>query len=264
MPRAYGYVRANTTDQLNNSGAQRQAIREHFESRLKGMAFSWGGFFEDVATSGGLPLCSRPQGKILDSKLEPGDIVVFTMLDSGFCGLRDGAEVVERWLARGVHLHVVHRDVDTSTPIGRLFVNLLPHFAKLNRSWFRERMADSIAYRRSQGRPAGGSPPYGFKITGPLGKRRFLPDPDSRRIGRHVVRYRQRGYTWVEIYWGLVRDSIRTRRGKEWSIGALRRAFMGDLRFMAEDPEGRRLLKEWAANGAGKTRSGGLTAAGRE
>ncbi len=183
MPRAYDYVRADTTEG-DSPEVQQQVIREHFGSRLKDKGFSWGGFFEDVPTSGGLPLCSRPQGLILDSKLERSDVVVFTMLDRGFCSLRDAADVVERWLARGIHLHIVHRSIDTSTPMGQLFVNLLPRFADLRPSWLSERMAESLAYRRSRGRPPGGSPPCGFKIAGPRGKRRFIPDPITRRIDR--------------------------------------------------------------------------------
>jgi len=60
---------------------------------------------------------------------------------------------------------------------------------------------------------------------------------------RHFFRHEQ----------GLLRDGERTRKRKKWSLSALRWAYIGELRLMAQGPEGRRLLKEWAGNGAGTT-----------
>jgi hypothetical protein len=63
------------------------------------------------------------------------------------------------------------------------------------------------------------------------------PPPDApwkRRIGKHVVRMRERGDTFEEIYWSLIEHRIRRPNGKEWSLGTLKRYFNEELQLRAD------------------------------
>jgi hypothetical protein len=75
MPRAFGYVRQHCDpDDEETLEAQRQSIRDHFESRLKPQGYTWGGFFEDGRTSGGRPFGSRPEGLRLGRARRLGEL----------------------------------------------------------------------------------------------------------------------------------------------------------------------------------------------
>jgi DNA invertase Pin-like site-specific DNA recombinase len=250
MPQAYGYIRTCNTRQLYSADAQRESIRQYFESHLKERNFEWGGFHEDAATSGGVPLCSRPEGNKLDTILERGDAVVFTKLDPGFCSLRDALDVFDRWKDRGIQIHILDPYVDTSSSIGNLFVNAMAQFTKFKRTMMSERAANSIAHRRSQGRPISGKAPYGFKSVGPDGDRRYVRDPFARRIGKFVVKWKLAGASFREIYWHLIRHGNRNRKGKEWSLMTLHSMFQSECRLLQRERGGASVLARWRKAGA--------------
>jgi DNA invertase Pin-like site-specific DNA recombinase len=255
MPQAYGYIRSCNTRQPYSADAQRESIRQYFESHLKERNFEWGGFYEDAATSGNVPLCARPEGKKLDSIREPGDAVVFTKLDPGFCGLRDALDVFERWKARGIQIHILDPNVSMSSLVGNLFVNVLAQMVKLKRTTMGEGMVDSIAYCRSQGRPISGKAPYGVKCTGPYGNRRYVPDRFTRRIGKFVVKLRLAGYSFRDIYRHLVRHGERNRKGKEWSLTTLHSMFHSEYKLLLRERGGPSVLARWRKKGQESFRS---------
>src|SRR5207248_2004845 len=97
-------------------------------------------------------------------------------------------------------------------------------------------------YRRSVGRPGSGLPPYGLKVVrhrcGGKVVCRYEQDEHTRRIGKLVVEYRLAGRTFEEIYWALLRAGERNRKGKEWTVGTLRRMFAAEVRLMQQEAGG--------------------------
>jgi DNA invertase Pin-like site-specific DNA recombinase len=214
MLRAFGYVRISRLDQAESIEAQRQTIRQYSESRLKERGFERGGFFEDDATSGNKELRCRTAGFKLNLELEAGDVAAFASLEQSFSGVHDAASVIVRWLDRGINVHILDLNIDSATEFGEAFVRLLKSYSDSLRVWRSKRAALSIAQRKSQGRPNSGKSPYGFKLIGPRGNRRYAPDPFTRRIGQWVVRWRLAGKTWDELYWGLIRKGVRNKNGR--------------------------------------------------
>jgi DNA invertase Pin-like site-specific DNA recombinase len=60
--------------------------------------------------------------------------------------------------AKGVALKVLDQAIDTSTPTGRLMVNLLGSIAQFERELTRERMLVGIAKARAEGKYKGRAP----------------------------------------------------------------------------------------------------------
>ena len=51
------------------------------------------------------------------------------------------------------------------------------------------------------------------------------PDPDGPLVRRWIVEQREAGMSWERIYSALIRRKARTREGREWSMGRIRRAY---------------------------------------
>jgi DNA invertase Pin-like site-specific DNA recombinase len=244
MPRAFGYIRHVFGQGAESVQAQRQSILDYFESRLKPEGFTWGRFFEDGAVSGKRELRSRPAGFDLNLKLEAGDAVVFATV-AAFRNSRNLMQVINRWTARSVTAHVLDVKLDFSTDMGKHTLGMLEFGADIKRFIYSERMKESIACRKSEGRPTSGKAPYGLKCIGPRGNRRYAPDPFTRRIGKWVVKWKLAGRSYYELYWELIRQGERNREGNCWSMMTLWRMFGAECRLLQREPGGPALLARW-------------------
>jgi DNA invertase Pin-like site-specific DNA recombinase len=67
-------------------------------------------------------------------------------------------ELVDEFESLGIKLISAREAVDTSTPIGRMFVTLLGSIAELERSFIRERIRAGMRRRKLDGLPVGRQP----------------------------------------------------------------------------------------------------------
>lgn len=88
--------------------------------------------------------------------LRPGDQLVVTKLDRLARSLKDLLNIVERIEAAGASLVVIDQAVDTSTPAGRLFLQIVGSVAEFERALISDRTRQALAGRprgRQGGRP---------------------------------------------------------------------------------------------------------------
>jgi DNA invertase Pin-like site-specific DNA recombinase len=247
MPTVYGYARASTGEQLDTLKIQQEVVEKEYLHRFKDKGYAWGGVYTDQGVSGGVCFANRPEGFKLNLAMERGDVVIISKLDRGFRNAGDFLNVLKDLARREVALVMLDMNLDTSTPVGRLMASILAVFAEFERDRMRERQAESIAQRRAEGRPTQGNPPYGLKITGPRGDKRFVTDTFNRNIGSHIVRWVDAGWTFEQVYFHMLREKIKTRRGKEWGLNPIRRAYKGEKKLR---------LQEAAKNGEAHSTSG--------
>jgi site-specific DNA recombinase len=117
-----------------------------------------------------------------------------------------------------------------STAAGMLFLTILGSFAEFERARTSERMLETYARRKKHGRPVGRAP-YGFRLAGRFGQRRFVPDPKTREVGAKIVEWIDRGWSADAVYFHLLETRQRTAKGKEWSRGAIQRAYRGEVQL---------------------------------
>ena len=94
---------------------------------------------------------ARPRLDELLGRVECGDVLMVWKVDRLARSLRGLLEVAEVLQLRGVALRSVTEPIDTGTPIGRAFFQLLGVFAELERSLIRERCAAGTAEARARG-----------------------------------------------------------------------------------------------------------------
>lgn len=173
MKQAYGYCRASTGKQTLTFDAQQQAIERYYKQKLEPEGYAWGGFFEDRATSGAKPFTEREQGLRLFVTAQPGDAIVWMKMDRAFRSVRDGANTLHLLKTKGISIHSIDINLDTSTALGEFVCHLLMLLGELERSWVSTRTREALEARRRSGKPISRSTPAGWKPVG-TGKNRAL------------------------------------------------------------------------------------------
>jgi len=139
-----GYGRVSTRDQ--NPDSQRDALA----------AANCDEIFIDNASG---KLASRPElDKALLVAKRTGDKLVITKLDRLGRSLEHLILLARDLQTRGVDLVVLDQGVDTSTPAGRMFFQILGAIAEFEHALMSERTRDGLDAARARGRTAGQKP----------------------------------------------------------------------------------------------------------
>ena len=119
--------------------------------------------------------------KALLSANRVGDQLVVTKLDRLGRSLENLIDLSKRLQDAGVDLVVLDQGIDTSTPLGTMFFQILGSIAEFEHALMAERTRDGLAAARARGRTGGQKPKLGsrqvklarqmYEETGPDGKR---------------------------------------------------------------------------------------------
>jgi DNA invertase Pin-like site-specific DNA recombinase len=83
--------------------------------------------------------------------LQPGDALVVTRIDRLARSVRDLEDIVAAVRQRGADLRATEQPVDTSTPAGKAFLQMLGVFAEFETALRRERQMEGIAKAKAAG-----------------------------------------------------------------------------------------------------------------
>jgi DNA invertase Pin-like site-specific DNA recombinase len=236
-PLVAGYFRQTTPADPYGKIAAATTMRlvAYVRNQLPGA--EWQGADFDDATACSLRFSQRPAASRTQLSLERGDHLVIDELATAFKGWSDFLSAIRLWETRGIGFHFLVPRVDSTTPEGRLALDLLKHFAQIERQRRAERTRSGNAKRKLNGKSTNGTAPYGFRLVGRRGFRRKIVDDYTRELGQTIVRWRLSGHSWESIYFHLIKHDVRTRDGREVSVGAIRRAFAGECRLQAQESE---------------------------
>jgi len=126
--------------------------------------------FEETASGG---RWDRPQLRRLLDHLRPGDVVVVWKLDRLSRSLKDLLHILEKIGEARAGFRSLTEQIDTTTPAGRMMMQMIGAFAEFERAMIRERTSAGLAAARAEGRVGG--------------RRRKLDDTKRREIAEAVV-----------------------------------------------------------------------------
>ena len=112
---------------------------------------------------------SRPELERLLDQLRPDDVVVVWKLDRLSRSLKDLLVILEKIGNAGAAFQSLTEPVDTTTPAGRLMIQMVGAFAEFEREILRERTQAGLVAARKEGRIGGRR----FKLT-PLQQREVV------------------------------------------------------------------------------------------
>ncbi len=138
-----GYARVSTIDQDN--AAQVAALKAAGCERI----------FREKASGG---RWDRPELHRLLDQLRKGDVLVVWKLDRLSRSLRDVLIVMERLSAAKAGFRSLTEAIDTTTPAGRMMMQMMGAFAEFERAMLRERTKAGLESARREGRIGGRRP----------------------------------------------------------------------------------------------------------
>jgi DNA invertase Pin-like site-specific DNA recombinase len=140
-PYLIGYARVSKGDEQSNA-AQARSLTSAGCQRI----------FEEAASGG---RWNRPVLHEMLGQLRVGDIVVVWKLDRLTRSLKDLLHLIERIELAGAGFRSLTDSIDTTTPAGRMMMQMVGSFAEFERAMIRERTSAGLAQARSEGRIGG-------------------------------------------------------------------------------------------------------------
>ena len=139
-----GYARVSKLDG-QDTATQKQALKAAGVDRI----------FEEKASGG---RWDRPQLHRAIEQLREGDVFVVWKLDRLSRSLKDLLTLIEQIDASGAGFRSLTEAIDTTTPAGRMMMQMVGSFAEFERSMIRERTKAGLEEARRQGRVGGRRP----------------------------------------------------------------------------------------------------------
>ena len=138
-----GYARVSTSDQ--DTAAQSAALK----------AAGCEVVFREKASGG---RWDRPELHKLLGELRKGDVIVVWKLDRLSRSLRDVLTIMDRIQEKKAGFRSLTEEIDTTTPAGRMMMQMVGAFAEFERAMLKERTHAGLEAARKEGR-IGGRPP---------------------------------------------------------------------------------------------------------
>jgi len=139
-----GYARTSTTEQIAGLAAQERVLNAAGVTKL---------FSESVSS-----VSARPELDKAMDYLREGDQFVVTKIDRLARSVADLVRITEVLAGKGVTLKILDMNLDTSTPTGKLMLNLLGSIAQFERELMLERQREGIAKAKADGKYKGRAP----------------------------------------------------------------------------------------------------------
>lgn len=144
----YGYARVSTSGQArdgNSLESQERTLREKGVERI---------YLESYTGT----KKSRPKLDELLDQIQNGDTLIVTKLDRIARSTRDGLDIIDTLLAKGVNIEILNMGKFDNTPVGKLMRTVFFAFAEFERDMIVERTSEgkAIAKQRdgyTEGRP---------------------------------------------------------------------------------------------------------------
>jgi site-specific DNA recombinase len=205
--------------------------------------------YDDGGFSGGnieRPALKRLMADIVAGKI---DCVVVYKYDRFSRSLLDFAKMMEVYELHKVSFVAVSQQFNTSTSMGRLYLNMLMSFAQFEREMISDRTRDKIAATRRKGMWSGGMPLLGYDV---VNKKLVVNEAEAERVRQIFAVYLEIGSLiptvteinrrgWTTKFWVTKKD---TRRGGcVFNKNRLHQlltnvTYIGKLRYKAEIHEG--------------------------
>ncbi|MFI9768592.1 recombinase family protein [Streptomyces sp. NPDC052415] len=234
-PRVLGAVRLSILkDDTTSPEKQRQAV-EHWTAgpAVDGRIAGWA---EDLDVSGAMHPFKRPGlGPWFNERADEWDVLAVWKLDRLSRKAGHFAEVFEWCQKHGKSIVSVTEGIDMSTPMGKMFAQIIAAFAEGELDTIRARALSGSAARKAKGVWIGGVEPYGYRFERQEGGgKKLVQEPKYAELFSEIVERLKGDWSSYKIALDLNkrgvptwRDHLRIVKGEDprgvaWTANAIR------------------------------------------
>lgn len=230
-----GYVRVSTTMQ-SDEGCSLDSQRDRITRWCAAYGHTLVAIHEDAGISGAKDIDRRPglAAALADINEGRAEVLVVTKLDRLCRSMRILVTLVDG-VFKDKGLVSLSENVDTTTAMGRAFVQFCGLMAELERGLISERVTATMSFLKGQGVRFGAAP-LGYRLTDEIdaaGRRLLEPDEEEAATVERIRELRREGESLRAIAQIITAEGRKSKRGGKFAAATiariLRRAGAGEV-----------------------------------
>jgi site-specific DNA recombinase len=161
--KAFGYCRVSTTDQ-QDEGVSLSNQQERIKAWAAANGHDLAGMYVEARSGGRAD--NRPElKKAMAAACRDGGILVVYSLSRFSRSVRDTLALADQLERAGANLASLSESLDTSTPVGRMFFQLMSVLSEFERNQLRQRTTSAMSHLRQHNKRISSKIPMGYDLA---------------------------------------------------------------------------------------------------
>ena len=215
--RAAGYIRVSQKPAAEKGyGLDAQEIE--FHRHVEFMRWKPAELYREEGVSGYLRDRPALQRLLEDAAQGKFDVVIFPSIDRMARSVKGAIEIEKQLRKHGVDVVFMREGIDTSTPVGTFFRNVMASIAEFEGKLISERLHKGLAAKAAQGGYTGDWLAYGYRVV----ESQVVIVEEEAAVVRQLFEWRAEGRSLLWIKRRLDVEGVPPPRGKAWYRGSIR------------------------------------------